>query len=329
MMKNIARSKVLTFMVIGAVQVAFLFTAGDLLVPGAVRAEVVDRIVAVVNDDIILLSELNRELKPYSERIASAGYSPAKMDQMLYKIRTDMLDRMIDEKLTDQEIKRSKIFVTEKEIDGAIERLKEANYYTDEEFRKTLANQGLDMEEYRKRLKEQILRTRLVNLEVKSKIVITKEDIHAYYEKHRDRYASEKKYHLRNLIMKLPPQADETQKLEAEKRMTGILARLKAGQPFDKSGTAGRDLGLIPFRKLSPQLQSILKDMKPGAYTPVLDTDQGYQIFFVQDIESAPGKPLDAVHDEIERQLYEEIVNEKFRSWLNDLRKRSAIRMIK
>ena len=314
---------------LGVIFAGFFFSAGSSLLPDAEGAEVVDRIVAVVNDDIILLSELNQELQPYADRIKSAGYSPVKENKLIFKVRADILNKLIDQKLTDQEIKRAKIFVSEKEIDRAIERIKEANYYTDEEVRKMLAEQGLTMESYRQRIKGKILRSKLVNMEVKSKIVITQEDIRSYYKKHQDRYGGEIKYHLRNLMMKISPQAEESEKAAAKKRMMAILEKLKTGQPFDKSGTVGRDLGLIAFKKLSPQLQAALKGLGPGEFTPVLDTDQGYQIFFVQEVVNSPAKSLEAVSREIERELYEKIVNKKFESWLDNLRKRSLIKIIK
>ncbi len=86
--------------------------------------------------------------------------------------------------------------VNERDIDKTIERMKEARSFTDEQLREGLARQGMTMAEYRKEIKEQILRTKLVNREVKSKIVITKEDIKAYYDSHLDEYAGEKKYYL-------------------------------------------------------------------------------------------------------------------------------------
>jgi len=299
-------------------------------VPALVEgAELIDRIVAVVNEDVVLLSELKRELQPYAERIKSSGYSPVNENQRLFKIRTDLLNKLIDQKLTDQEIKRIKIFVSEKEVDNAVERMKEANFFTDEEMRKMMAAQGLDMASYRQRIKEQILRSKLVNREVKSKIVITQEDIRSYHEAHQAQYGGEKKYHLRNLMMKISLEADPATRRNVQKRMEAILEKLKGGEPFDKSDTTGRDLGLIGFQKLSPQLQAALKKMNPGEYTPVLDTDQGFQIFFVQEIVETPGKSLEEAATEIERTLYEEIVNKQFGLWLDNLRRRSHIKIIK
>ena len=106
-----------------------------------------------------------------------------------------MLKRLIEQKLKDQEIKRSNITVDENEIDSAIERIKETSFFTDEDLREALARDGMTIETYREEMKEQILRSKLINYKIKSKIVITKEDIKAYYDSHKDDYSGETKYH--------------------------------------------------------------------------------------------------------------------------------------
>lgn len=301
-------------------------------------AEVVDRIVAVVNDDIILLSELDESFKPYADRIMALGYSLDEKRRTLFNIREEILNQLIDQKLTDQQIKRSKITVSDNEIDKAIERLKEANLFTDEELREMLKAEGLTMEEYRKRIKDQILRAKLVNFEIKSKIVITKEDIESYYKSHSDKYSKIKEYRLSNIIMKVPSFASEEEKLGVLEKMEMALTELKAGKPFDITAGAYSEssyvsddggLGLFKLKELSPRIQKAIKDMKAGEFTPVLDTDQGYQIFYIQEIVNAQGKSLEEASPEIEDILYKEIVDKKFSSWIDELRKRSHIKTIK
>ncbi len=300
-------------------------------------AEIVDRIVAVVNDDVITLSELNREVKPYSEKIRISGYPSEKEQKMLFKVRESMLQRLVNRKIEDQEIKRSKIEISEAEIDQTIERIKEANYYTDEDLRAALARDGFTMKEYRKQIGDQILRTRLVNLKVKSKIVITQKDIESYYEKHIEKYRGKKQYHLRNIIMKVPAFADTNKKLEIKSKMDDILEKLKAGQSFETlamkysespAASKGGDLGLFESDSLSPQIQKAVEGITTGEFTPVIDTDQGYQIFFIEEILNALAKPLEEIAPEIEKILYNESVDKKYQTWIEDLRKQSVIKII-
>ncbi len=321
--------------IIKRLAICFILILCFIAVNTADSAEVVDRVVAVVNDDIITLSELNQLAKPYADKIKTLGYPIEKEREMLFKVRDDMLNQLIDQKLTDQEIKRFKISVNEKELDAAVERVKEINYYTDEELRQELAGQGLNMEEYRKSVKEQILRAKLVNREIKSKVVITRQDVKSYYEAHSDKYCGEKKYRLQNIIMKTPPFADEVKRFSIQKRMEAVLAKLKAGQPFkemaksysESSGSC--DLGLFAINELSPQLQEAIKGLGAGEFTSVLDTDYGYQIFYISEVVDSPGKSLEEVTVEIEEKLFREIVDKKFMSWLDDLHKKSHIKIIK
>lgn len=315
----------------------FFFVFGYPVIINAKGAEIVDRIVAVVNDEIITLSELNSSLKPYAEKIRSLGYPPEKEQELIFRVRKDMLDRLINQKIEDQEIKRSNIKISEEQIDQTIERIKETNYLTDEQLRKALASDGLTYEGYRKQIKDQILRTRLVNLKVKSKVVITKEDVKAYYEKHIQEYAGKAKYHLRHIIMKVPLFSSTKKKLEIKAKMDEILEKLKAGESFETlaakysespSATDGGNLGEFEFDSLSQQLQKAIEKIKPGEFTPVLDTDQGYQIFFLEEILRAKGRTLEEVTPEIENKLRDENIDKKYRTWIGDLRNQAVIKII-
>ena len=301
-------------------------------------AEVVDRIVATVNNEVVLLYDLNQMIKPYVDRIKASNYSYEKERKMLFKIREDALDMLIEKKLANQEVKRYKISVSRQEINNAIEGMKKTRFITDEELREELSRQGLTLEEYRKQIEEQILRERLISREVRSKIVITSEDIKTYYENHKDVYAGQKKYHLRNIIMKVSADADETEKLMIFKKIEAVLSELKQGEPFDKLAriysdsplaSEGGDLGLLKIEDLAPLLQDAVKVLKEGEYTPVLDTDQGYQILYVQEIQKSPGKTLEESTSEISQILYKDTVNMKYASWLKDLKSRSHIKIIR
>jgi len=308
------------------------------LIPGAEGTETVDRIVAIVNNDVITLYELNQSLQPYAERIKTLGYSSNQEHTMLFKVREEILKKLIDEKVEDQRIKRLNIVLSEQEVDRTIERIKETNYLTDEEFRAGLKAEGLTIDKYRERLKAQLLRSKLVNREIKSKIVITNEDIKTYYDSHSEKYGGETKYHLRNILMKVSPVADAIEKRRVKEEIEAVLTKLKDGEPFENLVAAysesplaseGGDLGLFSLDKLSPTLREAVKDLKAGELTPVLDTEHGYQIFLVQEVIQTPGKPLEKVTPEIERILFDKIVNERFQAWLEELRENSHIKAIK
>lgn len=211
----------------------YLFLCLLLLPVVSVSAKVVDRISAVVNDDIILLSELDRSFGPYLEKIKTYGYAPDKEKEMIFKARQSVLEQLIEGKLIDQQIKNSHITISEKEIDNAIERIKEANFYTAEDLNKALEQDGKTLEELRQNIREQILRKRLINFEVQSKIVITQDDIKAFYDSHKDLYGGTKKVYLKNILMQVPIGADEAEKRVVYVQMEAIRKRIADGESFE------------------------------------------------------------------------------------------------
>ncbi len=299
---------------------------------------VVDRIVAVVNDDIITLMELKEAINPYEKKIMSLGYSPEEQRKMVFKVRAETINQLIGMKLTEQEIQQLGIVIDENEIDSAIERVKEANFFTDEELRKVLASEGSGIEEYREKLKQQMLKSKLVNYKIKSKIVITKNDIKKYYDGHKEQYEGKAKYHLRNIFMQVPEYAGDQEKDIVFKRMEEALQSLKQGKPFGDvastyselhNASKGGDLGVISIDVFSPQLQKEIAGMKEGEFTSILDTDQGFQIFFVEMIIKEKGKSFEDASLEIEEKLYNEIVDKKFQEWLEGLREEAHIKIIR
>ena len=319
--------------------VCLLVTGFDLGGSGnAFGSETVDRIVAIVIDDIITLSQLNLTVKPWLVNIKKMGYSQEKERQMMFKAREEMLQQLINEKLTDQEIERFKVSVSEKEIDAQIERIKEARFLTQEELKEQLARQGITLENYRERLKKDILRVKLVTREIKSKIVITNEDIKAYYDNHKEEYAGKRKYHLRNIIKQVPVNAADEFKEEMRLKMEQVLKKLEDGQPFEALArmysdspiaAEGGDLGVFSLDQLSPEIGDAIIGKGIGEFTSILDTEQGFQIFYIQNIIKSRDTPLEEVSSAIQEKISREIMDAKFGAWVESLRKRSHIKIIR
>ncbi len=308
-----------------------------LLVSGQATADIVDRIVAIVNNEIITLFELNKALLPYVEKIESAGYSDEKKRAILYQLRQDMLSRMVERMLTDQEAANLMLMVSDKEVDNAIERLKSAQFMTREDLEKALEQDGITFEEYREKIRQEILRPKLINHSVKSKVVITDSDVKDFYETHPDEFAGEKKYFLHNIL--LGNQSHGSDEFNQEQNAPGdfILEMLEKGSDFKTlarqysqapNAADGGELGLFSLDSLSEQIGDAVIGLSPGEHTGVLLTDSGYQIFFLSRIEVVGGKTMDQAFDDISNRLYDEIVEEKFRAWLDSLKEKSHIKIM-
>ena len=313
---------------------------GSLFAPlpaAAAETAIVDRIVAVVNDDIITQHDLETTIRPYLENTKEQGFSPEMQRQAIARLRKDALDTLIENKLTDQEVKRYNIAVSEEEIDQQIAQIKQANSVTDEDIRAMLADRKMTTEGYRKDIKGMLQRTKLVNREVTSRVVITKEEIKAYYEKNIAKYGGSRKYHLWNLFAKLPRNAGPAERQEAQALLQAVLAEIKQGRSFEDiarasgagaGGLQGSDLGLYRVEELTPQLREVVKSMPAGSVSPIVESEFGYQVVFVQQITETAGRPLAEVEPEIQETLYRESVDGKIKAWITELRRRSHIKIM-
>ncbi len=143
------------------------------------QANIIDSCVAVVNDDVITLSEVNEAGKPIFQRIAEQ-VAPEQLAEALKQSRKTIIKKLIDKKLLMQQAKLMHISVSDQEVDHALARILERNNTSKERFKAELAKMGMTEEQYRQNLREQALGSKLINYEVRSKIVITENDIGDY-----------------------------------------------------------------------------------------------------------------------------------------------------
>jgi peptidyl-prolyl cis-trans isomerase SurA len=298
-------------------------------------AEVVDRIIAIVNDDIIRLAELNKAFGPIEKQIQSKGYPADKEREIIYDKKMETLNNLIDEKLVDEKINEAGISVKESDIDNTIEKIKSANKYSQEEMELALTSNGMTYNEYRAEVKKQILRNKLVSMEVTSSIIITQSEVQAYYEQHPDKYSVIKRYGIKNILMFYPPEPDSRNMVRS--KMEEILTQLKNGVSFDEmaknysqaiNAADGGKLGFFTINDLSGNIQTAVSPLRAGEFSPVIETEQGFQIFYVDQIVETQSKTLAEASEEIRQTIYEDRVNEKFKTWIAELKKSANIKIM-
>ena len=169
--------------IFGKAVVSFLLGV-FLLLPPVVVAEILDKIVAVVNEDVITLSELREISVPYLERM-KAQYSINYDEAQIKETEKRILDQLIDEKLVNQEADRLEIVIAKKDIDMAIRETREKNKLSEDQFKQALADEGMSLEKYRGQLNDQMKKMRLLDQEIKSKVQVAKKEVEEYHKEHR------------------------------------------------------------------------------------------------------------------------------------------------
>jgi len=288
-------------------------------------AEVVDRIVAVVNNEIITLLKLNKATRPYKLNIEASGKSVKKKKQLVKRLETEVLQQLIDRSLTTQEAVKYNIDVTEEEVDNAIDNFMKTNKLDPEGLERTLAADGLLLKDYREKMKEEILQSRLISRAVRSKVIITDTDIKIYYDTHGEAFTGVQKYHLRNIVM------DSETGLEALEKKMGkdrSFAQLAKDYSIATNASEGGDLGVFDINNFSENIKNSLTPLGKGDHTSILEAGLGYQILFVQDILLEGNKTLEQASDQIENILYREKAEKQFTEWIDSLKKQAHIKIM-
>src|SRR5512138_785444 len=159
--------------------VVSLLLAATLGTATTAGAELVNGIAAIVNDDIITIYELNKE---YTRILKEEEKKGAVSQEASQKLRSDVLNSMIDKKLIAMKIKELNIVIGEEELRQSIEEIKKQNNLSQEALVAALLSQGLTFDQYKAQMKDQLERLRLMSQEVKSKIQVTDREVRSYYE---------------------------------------------------------------------------------------------------------------------------------------------------
>ncbi len=297
------------------------------------RTEVVDRIVANVNGEIILYSELQEKVKLLEKQMPNLDLSdPANRA----KAERDILTQLIQQKLTEAEVQRLKVTVTNSEVQQTLSRILEANHTNLAQFELTLKANGQTIEKYREQLKKDLERQQLLNQVLVSKILITDKQVDAYINGEQGESATtSQKVHL-GLIL-LPVGEKFGKPAEAEKTGREILDKLKKGADFGdmakqySQGPAaqeGGDIGSVAPGDLAPFIAHGIKNLKKGELSGLVQGPAGFYILKIFDLNSKTLSKSDpAMREKVRKTLYDQEVNRKFEEWVHDLESKAFIQI--
>jgi peptidyl-prolyl cis-trans isomerase SurA len=226
-------------------------------------SEVVDRIVAEVNDEIITMSELQNMAKGYEAKL---GVKPTAREDK--ELQRKMLDALIDRKLARAEAKKRGIELTDKEKAETLARFMRRNHLPDEEaLKKALSQAGLTMQEFKQQLFDQLIQERLVAATVGAKVTVRDEDVRKAYDEMSREETGGARLHLLAAKLPFPPGATEAQKAEIKQKAEMIIKETQAGGSFlevaRKYSAEASDMGFMSLEDINPTLASHLTKAKP------------------------------------------------------------------
>lgn len=300
---------------------------------GRGQARLVEKIAAVVGDNIILASEVEEKAGPLladANRISD----PQKRGARASQLRREVLDRLIDDELILQQAGELKLTVTSEQVDQSIDEIKKQNNLDDDQLREALRGQGMTMSTYRADLKKQLLRYRVLNISVGSRVSISDDEVKSYYERHM-KAGGNVQVRASHIFVAIPDGADAAAVAEKQALAQKLLERARGGEDFaklakqfsDDAATRGDggDLGSFGKDMLPKAIEEIVFAMQPGDIAGPVRADRGYHVIKLVERKVKDAKPLSEVQDDIRIQLRQKEMEKQTKTYLAELRKKTLV----
>ncbi|MBL4903006.1 MAG: SurA N-terminal domain-containing protein [Desulfocapsa sp.] len=323
-----------------------IFICSTFLPQFSLAAHLVDRVVAVVNDDVITMSEVNEEGEGYFKKIKNQA-PPSQVEDALSRAREEILGNLIDKKLIAQEAAKNGISVSPDELQAAMRRMLENNRITKETLLVQLEKTGMDFDSYLDNLRNQILQSKLVNYEIRSKIIITDNMILDYYDANYTKHISGGGYYIMQMGFVWGKSGQQgsapnqyADKMGAKKRAERVHALVSNGQDFRilaqkfsdlPSASDGGDLGVFQEDEMAPYMRDAILKLEPGAISEIVETPSGYQFFKLlssKDGQIVVQASFASVKEEIRNKLYDEQLKGQFSEWVKNIKKTAYIKRL-
>jgi len=313
-----------TIGVLASALVAISFTA-----PRVHAAHVVERIVARVNSEIITQRQYEREKAQLREELAQQ-YSGAELDAKLNDESKNLLRNLIDQSLMVQKAKDEDVNVETSIIKRLDQIRKQDNLATIEDLQKDAEQQGVNWEDFKDKIRRQLLMQEVIGRDVGSRIIVTREDARKYYDEHKEDFKSTGVVHLAEILIS----SDKHKPEEVEERSKAAIAELKGGAKWtevvkkysdDSTAEQGGDIGPMKNAQLAPAIATALGKLDINENTDPIKIRTGYLILRLLERFSTGIPSFDEVEPRVQETLYGQRMEPKLREYLTQLRKDSYI----
>ena len=290
----------------------------------------IDRVVAVVNQDVITLSELQESVAQYL-RQTKEEMKPGQE----HALKAKLLQDLVEHRLKVQEGDREKILVDDGEVKEQLDEvMKRLQANTPEEFDAMLKAQGVTLEEVKKRVREQLMVQKVTRRKVVLRVSVTEQEIEQYLLENRDKLETGLSFRARHILFAPNPAGSDAGWEAALAKAEEVWAKVRAGGDFaelakthskDSSASDGGDLGTLKRGELAPEIEGPILRLRPGDAVGPIKTTLGYHLFKLEWKESLTGDALTQAKQQIRDILFRQKSQARLEAWLEELKRRAII----
>lgn len=264
-------------------RLALLWLASCIGGTASAAAFELDRIIAIVDDDVVMQSELEQQIDRVREELRRQGTDAPSISVL----RRQVMERLILQKIQLQLAERTGVNVTEDALDRAIADIAKKNNLDSDQFREILASEGYDYAVFREDIRQEIILSRLRREEVDKRLQVSEREIDNYLLNEQGGAGNENEYEVAHILISIPAGATDDERREARDRAEEAKRRLDAGESFDtvavamSDGQDALDGGSLGWRKLSeiPTLFSdVVRDYDIEQTSDIITSPSGYHL---------------------------------------------------
>ena len=310
-----------------------LFWLSCVLVTTAAQAQVVDRIVAVVNADVVTMSELERSTVD-ALRQAATIKAPLERAKMRRDLLSRGLDALIADRLIAQEAKKRQIVVKNQDVTDRIEGMKAQQGWDDATFDRYLISQRLTRQALRENIKKQLLNQRIVGLVLGNRVQVSEAELKDYYREKKAGLDTVFELSAAHILLKLPRKHTVADESAVRHRANEIVGRLKAGESFEElakkysegpAASRGGRLGMVRKGFLEPALENAFFALEPRTFSEPVRSSFGYHVLTVYERRAIPLASFDDLVPQLTQELQKKRIDRELAQWVGTLREKAFI----
>jgi peptidyl-prolyl cis-trans isomerase SurA len=294
----------------------------------SVSAQVVSRVAAVVNKEIISTHQLDQRLQ---EQLAKQQKQPSPVQ--MGALRQELLSRMIEESLVQQRIAALNLTVSEEEIETALMDVQKKNKLSRDDLEDAVQSQGLGFDDYRDNLRQQILRYKLIGEEVRSQIDVPERELVEYYRAHLDDYRLPPEVELSAISFPVSEKASEQERTQIRKMANEALTRLQQGEALEEVsdsynqtyGATGGSMGKFVYEELTPEFVEAINEVEDGTFTAPVEMGTAIHLLRVDDRLSEGLRQFDVVKFDIHQRILDQKTDARIKEWTKALKNKAFI----
>jgi peptidyl-prolyl cis-trans isomerase SurA len=307
-----------------------LFFTWVLLMTGMAQAEVVDRVIAVVNQEPITLYDLENFNKEHQGDIKEF-LKNEKNQKSSGLSKNEELGFLIETRLLEQKMDQMKVQVTDADLEKAMQNILKRNNFTKEQLIADLNHKGVSFEKYNQDLRVQLKKLKFMGQVIAPKVRVTNADLDEFFAEHSEHFSNYQSVEIAQVILPLSATASESERQVVLKKADEVAKKAKDGDKFEGLGKKysmnpqTAEKGFYPVSQLAPTVAKAIEDLKPGQISRPVRSSLGIHIVKLFSRKTLAGDEYQALREQIREKVFEEKMQDELESYIKELKAKSYI----